>query len=275
MRAPPFRGPGGTTSPTLRHPSVPRLAAVLALPRSARLATWTTAWLAGVAALDEAVGRIVGDDEPHRVAGVPGNAGEAGLATALGQLRACGATSVRLALPSHGDPLGLVGPPELTGAAVLAGEAAVAVGTAAVLVPSVVDFGPPGDVGHLVTWQWHAAGAPGQVPDAAEAERELAEHLLDAAGQLGRLDVAAWRPEIGQLLEDVRHGPPAAPLPRPYPPRAQALAARAARLRAVVALALGDDGGALSASAVFARREALRPLERATRRALVAACSLP
>jgi hypothetical protein len=41
----------------------------------------------------------------------------------------------------------------------------------------------------------------------------------------------------------------------------------------VVELALEDDGGALSAHEIAQRREALLPLDRAGRRALVAACS--
>jgi hypothetical protein len=41
----------------------------------------------------------------------------------------------------------------------------------------------------------------------------------------------------------------------------------------IVDLALADDGGALSAAEIEQRRAALVPLERAGRRALVAACS--
>jgi hypothetical protein len=41
----------------------------------------------------------------------------------------------------------------------------------------------------------------------------------------------------------------------------------------IVELALEDDGGALTAHEIAQRREALVPLDRAGRRALVAACS--
>jgi hypothetical protein len=41
----------------------------------------------------------------------------------------------------------------------------------------------------------------------------------------------------------------------------------------IVDVALEDDGGAVSLAEITARREALRPLERAARRALVAAGS--
>ncbi|HSK25884.1 MAG TPA: hypothetical protein VK894_03135 [Jiangellales bacterium] len=245
---------------------------MLALPRSARLAVWTTAWLSGDAALDDVVDRVQGDDEPHQVRGVPGSPGPAGLATALGVLRAHGATALALALPRPGDPLGVAGDAATTAEAVLAGEAAVASGADVALVPRVEAFGPPGDQGHLVTWSWLPARFRTDLPGVAEAERALRERLLEAAGTLSGLDVAGWRPEVGRLLEDVRGAVPAEPLPRAYPPRAQALAAQAARLRAVVDLALGDDGGALTSRAAEARRAALLPLEAAARRALVAAC---
>ena len=41
---------------------------------------------------------------------------------------------------------------------------------------------------------------------------------------------------------------------------------------AIVALALEDDGNAVTAREIDARREALLPLDRAARRAVVAAC---
>lgn len=252
---------------------MPRLVAMLALPRSARLATWATAWLAGEASLDDVVDRVQGGDEPHTVEGVPGSPGPTSLATALGALRARGARALLLALPRPGDLLGLAGGPEVTGAAVLAGEAAVAHGTGVALVPRVEAFGPPGDVGHLVSWGWFPAGERGDLPGIAEADRVLRESLLEAAATLTDLDVATWRPEVAQLLEDVRGAAPAEPLPRPYPPRAQALAAQAARLWAVVDFALDDDGGALTTTAAGSRRAALLPLESAARRALVAACA--
>jgi hypothetical protein len=51
------------------------------------------------------------------------------------------------------------------------------------------------------------------------------------------------------------------------------LAARALQARAIVDLALEDDGGAVSAAEAQARRAALQPLGAAARRGLVAACS--
>jgi hypothetical protein len=42
-----------------------------------------------------------------------------------------------------------------------------------------------------------------------------------------------------------------------------------------VELALEDDGGSITAAEADARTEALRPLDRAARRGLVAACTYP
>lgn len=245
---------------------------MLDLPRSARLAAWGSAWLTGRCSLDEVLDRVVRDDEPHVCEDLPGGA-TGGLAGLLGALRAAGASGLRLALPRAGDVRGLPGPPALSAAAVEAGEAVLAAGTAAAVVPEVVAFGPPGDQGHLVTWRWWStADRVVEVPTLAAADRDLTEQLLAAAASLTDLDVAAWRPEVTRLLDDVRSGAAAQPLPDAYPPRSQALAARAVRLAAVVELAGADDGGALTATAATARQAALRPLERACRQALVAAC---
>ena len=51
------------------------------------------------------------------------------------------------------------------------------------------------------------------------------------------------------------------------------LAARSLQAHAIVALALEDEGGAVSSTEVELRRSALRPLDAAARRGLVAACS--
>ena len=64
-------------------------------------------------------------------------------------------------------------------------------------------------------------------------------------------------------------------LPQAMAPRAVRLAGLAARCRLIVELALEDDGGAVTASEIDARREALLPLDHAARRGLVAACAYP
>jgi hypothetical protein len=241
---------------------------MLQLPRSARLVVWTNAWLSGCAALDDVLDAVRGDDEPHDVAGV------GGLAGALGGLRANGCSAMRLALPAPGDPLGVYGPAATIRAVVAAGEAAVAVGANHCLVPDIREFGPPGDRGHLVSWRSSPVDAmPAAVESLADAERELKEALIRAASALSALNVASWRPEVGEALADLRSGNGADRLPEPYPARAQAVYLQAARLAAVVRIALQDDGAAATTHAAEARREALRPVASTARRALVAACN--
>jgi hypothetical protein len=61
--------------------------------------------------------------------------------------------------------------------------------------------------------------------------------------------------------------------PPGIPARCVDLAARGLQAVEIVDLALADDGGAVTAWEATRRRDALRPLERAGRRALVAAAS--
>ena len=91
--------------------------------RSGVLAAWTSAWLAGEAAYDDVVARVTGDDEPHRVTGLPGVDGETPLGWALPVLRERSPDGVRAVLPVAGDPRGLPGPGPFTTAALAAGEA--------------------------------------------------------------------------------------------------------------------------------------------------------
>ena len=245
---------------------------MVALPRSVRLAAAASVWLAGRGSIDDVVDYVRGDDEPHTVEGLTDRP-RAMLADALTALQSAGARAIGVALPRPGDPHGLGGPRALTEAAVDAGEAVIATGAPHALVPQVTAFGPPGDQGHFVSWRWYYAEPAPRAAGLAEAERALNEALLLAGSTLADLDIASWRPEVAQLLADVRTGRESAPLPHAYPAPAQALAARAARLWAVTDFALDDDGGALTSAASAARRQALQPLERAARHALAAACN--
>lgn len=227
------------------------------LPRSAELAWWITAWLRGHEQTDHLLDAFA--DEAHSVLGLPDGPGT--LVDLLTHLRRQGVHHAGLALPVEGDALGLGGPRPFNESAIDAGEALVAgpVG----LVPE--------EVGEVVQWQVLSAERR-QLPDVGEADRGLRATLLDAADRLADLDVARWRPEVADALMDLRHLPPLEP-PLGTPPRCVELAARALRARGVVALALVDDGGAVTAYEAEQRRSALVPLDRAARRALVAACS--
>lgn len=246
---------------------------VAALPRSAKLATWGTAWLKDDADLDDVVKRVEGADEPHDAVGVPGTSDHESLTEALTRLRAAGATALRVVLPVPGDPIGLGGPPEFNADAIDAGEALIVDGAAYGLIPDIRAFGPPGDQGYFVTWNCQPAAQPSSTIQLADADQELSLALLSAGDILEKLDVSAWQPEVATLLQDLRSGQIGEPLPRAFSGRAQTTAARGSRVLAIVNFALNDDGGAVSATTAQSRRDALTPLARAARHALVAACN--
>jgi hypothetical protein len=233
----------------------------LDLPLSAQLAWWGTAWLRGYVVSDLVLDAVLGDDATHVVAGLPDVDGSAPLSRALAELRIGGARSFGLALPVAGDPVGIGGPRGFSTAALETGEAVVAGETGLV----------PRRVGGAVEWTAYPA-SPRQLTDVGEADRGLRLSLRDAASALAELDVARWRPEVADELMALR-SPVDLPLPEATPPRAVRLASLATRCRAIVGLALEDDGGSITAAEADARRSALLPLDRAARRGLVAACS--
>jgi hypothetical protein len=232
-----------------------------ALPVSARLAWWGTAWLHGLVVTDLVLDAVLGDDATHVVEGLPGVAGPVSLARALAELRAARASGIGLALPAPGDPVGLGGPASFNAPALEAGEAVVSEGIGLV----------PHRVGAAVEWTAYDAD-PRPLTDVGEADRALRLALQDAAGALAELDVARWRPEVADVLMNL-HVAPSLEAPDGVPARCVSLAARSLQARAIVDLALEDDGGAVSAAQAEGRRAALRPLGSVARHALVAACS--
>ena len=238
------------------------------LPLVLRTAWWATAWIRGYVVTDLLLDAVIGDDATHVVAGM----GALGLAqdeaadtllSGLARIRAEGATGFGVALPVEGDLTGLGGPPSFNAAALDAGQAVVVPGAWVGLVPV--------RVGAAVTWQAHRAERR-QLPDIGEADRTLRRELPRAADALADLDVARWRPEAADRLMNLRHRLRLTPPPG-VPDLCTDLAARALQAAAIVDLALEDDGGAVSASEIAARRDALTPLDRAARHALVAAGS--
>ena len=147
-----------------------------------------------------------------------------------------------------------------------AGEAVVLRGIDLGLVPVRAGAG--------VVWRCLPARERRQVPDLAEADTGLRAALPQVADELAELDVARWRPEVADELMALRR-PDDLEVPEATDPRAQRMVALASRCRRIVALALADDGGAVTAAEAERRRTALLPLDRAARRALVAACSHP
>lgn len=238
------------------------------LPPAARLAWWGTAWLRGTVVTDLLLDAVIGGDATHTVAGLSalGLGGDDAAETLVGglaRLRAEGATTFGAAFPAEGDPVGLGGPAAFNAAAIHTGSSVVVAGTGVGLVPV--------RTGAAVAWVAHRAERR-QLPDVGESDRGLRAALLETAGALAALDVARWNPDVADRLLNLRHR---APLPAPdgVPARCVDLAARGLQAAAIASLALEDDGGAVSSYEADARRSALVPLERAGRRALVAACS--
>lgn len=232
-----------------------------ALPVSALLAWWGSAWLRGHVVLDLVLDAVLAGDATHVVGGLPGVDGPVPLARGLAEIRLAGTTSLGLALAAPGDLVGLGGPPALSSAALESGEAVVA--GALGLVPR--------RVGAAVEWTAYAA-SPRQVSDVGEADRALRLALQETAGALAELDVARWRPEAADELMNLHH-PPRLKAPSGTPARCVDLAARSLHAGAIAELALEDDGGAVSAAEADRRRAALTPLAATARRGLVAACS--
>jgi hypothetical protein len=226
-------------------------------PISATLVAWGNAWLAGHVSLDEAV------DQLERAAGpqvVSSEVTEIPLRGFLADLRVEGISALRLALPAAGDPLGLAGPPPFTVAAVDAGQAATAVlpGRCLGLIPSTDRRGSSYSG---IRWTLMEAGtATPDVPGLADAEHMLTTVMRSATDALLSVDgPGKGPPSIHMAEEGLAPG---------YPARAHRVAALTARLASVLRLA--DERG-LTSDQIAVRNQALRDLDRAVRRARVAA----
>jgi len=223
---------------------------------SAVLATWLEAARIGQVSPEELADTVRGDDPRHLVVGLPEHD-----VLELYELPAVVTGRVSLALPAPGDLVGLGGPASFNVAATDAGEAVVA--GAFGLVPEVD--------ARTVVWRAHPADRVPWVDD-RETAMELKLALADVTRRLVDLDVAAWQPDIPDLLLNLRHRAPL-PLPPGYDARRAETAERAVLCMDILELARSDDGGAVSTYEMQRRRSALDDLGRATRRALVGACS--
>lgn len=262
---------------------VPVLLAARERVDAGRLAAWASAWLARSVSYDDAVSAVTRDRQ-HQVVGLPLHADPVPLGWALTELRRTGARVVRLALPVPGDLTGLPGPEPLRRAALATGAAAVALGDDGAgclgLVPQREWHGNEAE-GRTVTVTWTAfaaepASAVGYLP-LNEADQALTAALSESTQDLVDLDIARWRPEIAEALTHLRRTARSGTdegswLPPGYPARAGLLLTRAAQLGRVVELATADDpGGAVNGFEAAHRRAALAGLDRAVRRARLAA----
>lgn len=112
------------------------------------------------------------------------------------------------------------------------------------------------------------------MPSLSEAERELAEALRDATAVLSRLDVVGSGPVAEAAVDAYRARAERGRevLAPGYPPRAVRVLELAQRVGLLISVAYENGhGGAVSASEIAARADALRPVERVARRAQVAA----
>ncbi|WP_443729299.1 hypothetical protein [Sphaerisporangium perillae] len=178
----------------------------------------------------------------------------------LADLRVEGISALRLSLPAAGDPLGLTGPPPFTMAAVDAGQAATAVfpGRCLGLVPSPDRRGSSYSG---IRWTVMEADAtPPDVPGLADAEHALTTAMRSATDALLTVEgPGTGQPSIRTADDGLAPG---------YPARAHRVAALTARLASVLRVA--DERG-LTSGQVSVRNQALRDLDRAVRRARVAA----
>jgi hypothetical protein len=251
-------------------------AATLTARRSTRFVAWVRAWRAGLVPFDELADEIAGDEE-HLVADAPGTWTDVPLSQGLPSFAKLHPDDIRLVLPAPGDPRGLPGPGELTGAALLAGEAVI---TPQFGVVPTVNRHTSGSGVEFETVVWHCYPVPDYRPTfqmaPAEAEAELTQALAEATTQLTRLDVAQWRPELAGALQQLRRPESTGTLPPGFDPRARRLFARASVLDQVLTLAEHSaPGGAVNGYEAQQRDAALRPLTAACRQALVAACNAP
>jgi hypothetical protein len=240
---------------------------------SAALVAWGNAWLTGHVGLDEAVDAVERLSGPHVAADIPGESGEMPLRIGLATLRMSGLSALRLALPAPGDPLGLTGPPEFNTAATEAEEAVLAaVGDATFGLIPAEDRRGSSYVG--TRWTVHEAqSAVADTPLLPEADHRLTLAVREATEALMSVDgTLEWRPEIAEALGALREShnhERVGGLAPGYPARAHRVAALAGRLAVVVNLARGTE----DATQVRRRSEVLRDLDRAVRRAQVAACN--
>lgn len=249
---------------------------LMPLPRSALLALWLRTEPTEPEAVRRAVRAIQGDDEPHAVVGSPDLVPDDASLEQLVRTWA-GADQTAALLPVPGDVSGV--PATVGGPAVEAGECALVHhrGRSWAAVPEVVGFGSVHEPGHLVTWHLHEvedwrARLPGIVGTLAEAEQSLREALTEATQALTGLDVARWRADAAEAIIALRaDADPGWHLPSQLPARAVRVLARSARLRAIVALATADDGGAVNLWQADQRTAALRHVDHAARRAAAAA----
>lgn len=249
---------------------------------SATFTVWSSAWLAGAAAPDDVLDALCPWAEAHDVQAVdagtaavtalpPPGAPVSSVAFLLAALRRLVPRGPgRLVLAAPGDVRGLPGPGTFSQEATAGGEGVLYVDAGLGVVPSRIADG-------VIRWTVHPVGDPGPPPEFVAlsfAEHELRAEVRQSASVLTSLGVARHRPGVREEIAAALRARPHSLWPAGMPGQALRVLQHADEVEAILAAASVDEpGGALSASAAAARREALRPLEtavRVARRAAVA-----
>lgn len=187
----------------------------------------------------------------------------AGPALLLAALRKTGASTGELALPVPGDARGLGGATPLSKLAMRIGEAAVLPEAGLGLVPERIAEG-------ILRWTVFETGElpPAEHLPIGEAEHGMASAMREAATALIELGVAKQRPGVREEIARTIAAKPAPDWPETIPQRTLRILQRATEVEAILWVATDDaPGGALSASAMRHRTDALRPLFDAVRAA--------
>jgi hypothetical protein len=253
------------------------------------MVVWTSAWLHGAAAADDVLDALQSWAESHEVTahdestadllGLPGP-GERGVSPALllAAARRVAVTGGELVLPVAGDLRWLRGDAVFAAAALHAGEAAVLTMDPDTEAEQgqVCDLGlvPESVADGVLRWTVYPlpVAPAGDPTPLGEAEHELSGAMRAAATALVELDVARHRPGVRAEISALVEGQPRSPWPPGMPNRALRVLQRANEVAAILQVATSDDpGGAVSASAIRRRTEALRPLDHAVRTARRAA----
>ena len=253
------------------------------MPRpSATFTVWASAWLVGAAAPDDVLDALAPWADAHDVqaadettadtTALPPPGGDASsLPFLLAALRrAAPRAPARLVLPAPGDVRGLPGPGVFSREATAAGEGVLFADVGLGVVPTPVADG-------VVRWTVYRVPEPGPTPEfvvLSHAERDLRDQVRRSASVLTDLGVARHRPGVREEIAASLRARPTTLWPAGMPAQALRVLQQADEVEAILSAASVDEpGGALSASAATARRDALRPIEtavRVARRAAVA-----
>jgi hypothetical protein len=253
------------------------------VPRpSATFTVWASAWLVGAAAPDDVLDALAPWADAHDVQAAddlaaaattlpPPGAPVSSLPFLLAALRrAAPRAPARLVLPAPGDVRGLPGPGAFSREATAAGEGVLFADVGLGVVPTPIADG-------VVRWTVYRVPEPGPAPEfvaLSHAERDLRDQVRRSASVLTDLGVARHRPGVREEIAASLRARPATLWPAGMPAQVLRVLQQADEVEAILSAASVDEpGGALSASAATARRDALRPIEtavRVARRAAVA-----